>query len=100
MMARTAALSGAGGFSQAVTIRVRSGQEGIEFRASIRESSSDFPIKSGGERGDSNPKTIVQGIVAHHEIGRKHENHFPKFPPAFCVKITQYSPSMLVHSQA
>jgi hypothetical protein len=51
MMARTAALSGAGSFAQAVTIRVRSGQEGIEFRESIRESSSDFPIKSGGERG-------------------------------------------------
>jgi len=54
-MARTAALSGAGSFVQAVTIRVRSGQEGIEFRESIRESSSDFPIKSGGERGIRTP---------------------------------------------
>jgi hypothetical protein len=57
MMARTAALSGAGSFAQAVTIRVRSGQEGIEFRESIRESSSDFPIKSGGERGIRTPDT-------------------------------------------
>ena len=55
MMARTAALSGAGSLAQAVTIRVRSGQEGIEFRESIRESSSDFPIKSGGERGIRTP---------------------------------------------
>jgi hypothetical protein len=38
-----------------VTIRVRSGQEGIEFRESIRESSADFPIKSGGERGIRTP---------------------------------------------
>jgi hypothetical protein len=38
-----------------VTIRVRSGQEGIEFRESIRESSSDFPTKSGGERGIRTP---------------------------------------------
>ena len=51
MMARTAALSGAGSFAQSVTIRVRSGQEGIEIRESIRESPSEFPTKSGGERG-------------------------------------------------
>ncbi len=56
MMARIAALSGAGSFAQAVTIRVKSGQEGIEFRESIRESSSDFPIKSGGERGIRTPQ--------------------------------------------
>jgi hypothetical protein len=56
MMASTAALSGAGSFAQTVTIRVRSGQEGIEFRESIRESSSDFPIKSGGERGIRTPR--------------------------------------------
>jgi hypothetical protein len=54
-MARTAALSGVGSFAQAMTIRVRSGQEGIEIRESIRESSSDFPIKSGGERGIRTP---------------------------------------------
>ena len=69
MMARTAALSGAGSFAQAVTIRVRSGQEGIEFRESIRESSSDFPTKSGGERGirtiQSNPpEANKQGDLA------------------------------------
>ncbi len=37
-MARIAALSGAGSFSQAVTIRAKSGQDGIGFRESIRES--------------------------------------------------------------
>jgi hypothetical protein len=56
MMARTAALSGAGSLAQALTIRVRSGQDGIGFRESIRESSSDFPIKTGGERGIRTPQ--------------------------------------------
>lgn len=37
-MARIAALSGAGSFSQMVTIRAKSGQDGIGFRESIRES--------------------------------------------------------------
>ena len=37
-MARIAALSGAGSFAQAVTIRAKSGQDGIGFRESIRES--------------------------------------------------------------
>jgi hypothetical protein len=54
-MARIAALSGAGSFAQAVTILVRSGQEWIGFRESIRESSADFPTKSGGERGIRTP---------------------------------------------
>ena len=62
MMARIAALSGAGSFAQTVTIRVRSGQGGIEFRESIRESSSDFPIKSGGERGIRTPDTAFDRI--------------------------------------
>ena len=48
--ARTAALSGAESFAQAVTIRVRSGQDGIEFRESIRESSVRFPFIKVAER--------------------------------------------------
>ena len=56
MMARTAAFNETGSFAQVVTIRVRSGQEGIEFREPIRESPSDFPIKNGGERGIRTPQ--------------------------------------------
>ena len=58
-MARTAALSGAGSFAQAVTIRVRSGQEGIGFRESIRESSCVTPCKYGGERGIRTPDSLL-----------------------------------------
>ena len=57
-----AALSGAESFAQAVTTWVKSGQDGIEFRESIRESSSDFPIKSGGERGIRTPDTAFGRI--------------------------------------
>ena len=48
---------------KAVTIRVRSGQGGIEFRESIRESSSEFPIKTGGERGIRTPDTAFDRIT-------------------------------------
>ena len=48
-------LGGAGSFAQAVTIWVSSGLEGIEFRESIWESSFDFPLKYGGERGIRTP---------------------------------------------
>ena len=61
-MARIAALSEAGSFFQAVTILARSGQDGIEFRESIRESPSEFPIKSGGERGIRTPDTAFGRI--------------------------------------
>ena len=61
-MVRIAVLSGAESFPQALTMLVRSGQEGIEFRESIRESPSDFPIKSGGERGIRTPDTLLRGI--------------------------------------
>ena len=61
-MASIAALSGAGSLAQALTIRVRSGQEGIEFRESIRESSSEFPIKTGGERGIRTPYEVPDSL--------------------------------------
>jgi hypothetical protein len=84
MMARTAALSGAGSFAQAVTIRVRSGQERIEFRESIRESSADFPIKSGGERGIRTPETLFLrfqnfGFSVSFFVVTPHKNNFEHF---------------------
>jgi hypothetical protein len=60
-------------------------------------------IKLAERGGFEPPKRLCKALKNMpdvHEIGHQQENHFPKFPPAFCVKITQYSPSMLVQSQA
>src|ERR1700685_4636592 len=56
MIARIAALSGAGSFSQAVTTRDSSGLNGTEICESLCESPSQFPCKIWRREGDSNPR--------------------------------------------
>src|ERR1035438_2098063 len=58
MMARIAALSGAGSFSQAVTTWDSSGLNGTKICESLCESPSEFPCKIWRREGDSNPTVL------------------------------------------
>src|SRR5208283_342205 len=58
-MARIAALSGAGSFSQAVTTWDSSGLNGTEVCESLCESPLEFPCKIWRREGDSNPRKLI-----------------------------------------
>jgi hypothetical protein len=61
-MARIAALSGAGSFSQTVTIRVRSGLAGTLVCVSGCVPAAQHPCKIWRREGDSNPTKSLENI--------------------------------------
>src|SRR5665213_1787350 len=71
MMARIAALSGAGSFAQALTTWDKSGLNATEVCESLCESPSEFPCKIWRREGDSNPRYLL-GIHAFQACALNH----------------------------
>ena len=62
-MARIAALSGAGSFSQAVTTWDKSGLTGLKFVSPFVSHRQNSLVKYGGERGIRTPDTAFDRIT-------------------------------------
>src|SRR5208283_3667874 len=81
MMARIAALSGAGSFSQAVTTWDSSGLNWTEVCESLCESPSEFPCKDWRREGDSNPTVLpVNKGESHGDSRIDSRNPIPSCP--------------------
>src|SRR5208283_564970 len=80
-MARIAALSGTGSFSQAVTIWDSSGLNGTEICESLCESPLEFPCKIWRREGDSNPNVLpVNKVESHGDSRIDSRNSIPSCP--------------------